>query len=134
MPPAWRRLVASVRGASAFCVQPAACVAFGASLVIPGPGGRAGGPQITRPGAEQREDPYVAVTQCGATRLPTAVETSMIWVLRDTAGSGVTCHEVSTDLGGGGIEVDGVSGPAAEPWPSHAAVPVSDGGVMRSWP
>lgn len=68
--------------------------------MIPGLGGRASGSQITRPDAGQHEDPYVAVTQCRATRLPTAVpwETSVIWVLGDTAGSGVTCHEVSTDL------------------------------------
>lgn len=55
----------------------------------------------------------------------------MIWVLRDIAGSGVTCHEVSTDLWGGGVEVVGVSGLVADPWPSHAAVCVPDGGVMR---
>lgn len=100
--------------------------------MIPGSGGRASGPQVTPPDAGQREDPYLAVTQCRATRLPTAVpwEASVIWVLGDTAGSGVTCPEVSTDLWSGGVEVVGVSGPAAEPWPSHTAVSVPDGGVM----
>lgn len=132
MPPAWRCLVASAWDPSVLCGQPSACVAFRASLVIPGSGGRASGPQVTPPDAGQREDPYLAVTQCRATRLPTAVpwEASVIWVLGDTAGSGVTCPEVSTDLWSGGVEVVGVSGPAAEPWPSHTAVSVPDGGVM----